>query len=66
MSRYFHSALALVLLAAPCWGQTLKAVSVVPDDALGFLLIKNLRQLSDRVDQLAKKLNVAERVSQYA
>lgn len=63
MSRYFYTALALVLIATPCRAQTRKAVDLVPDDALGFLLIKDLRQLSDKVDQLAKKLNVEERVS---
>ena len=63
MSRYFYTALALMLIATPCWAQTRKAVDLVPDDALGFLLIKDLRQLSDKVEQLAKKLNVEERVS---
>jgi hypothetical protein len=63
MARYFYTALALVLIATPCRAQTRKAVNLVPDDALGFLLIKDLRQLSDKVEQLAKKLNVEERVS---
>src|SRR5438045_2339900 len=63
MTRYLSVGLALVLLAAPCQAQMVKAVDLVPDDALGFLVIKNLRELSDKVDQAAKKLNVAEHVS---
>jgi hypothetical protein len=63
MARYFYTALALVLIAAPCQAQTRQAVDLVPDDASGFLLIKDLRELSDKVEQLAKKLNVAQRVS---
>jgi hypothetical protein len=63
MTRCFFSALALVLLTAPCPAQTARAVDLVPDDALGFLMIKDLRDLSNKVDELAKKLNVEERVS---
>jgi len=39
-----------------------RAADLVPDDALGFLVIKDLRELSDKVDQVAKKLGVEERV----
>jgi uncharacterized protein (TIGR03067 family) len=63
MARHLCAALAFVVLAAPSAAQTTKAVDLVPDDALGFLLVKDLHQLSDKVDQLAKKLNVEERVS---
>ncbi len=63
MRRYLISALALVLLAAPCQAQPAKAVDLVPGDSLGFLMIKNLGELSNRVDELAKKLKVEERVS---
>ena len=63
MMRYLSAALALVLLSAPCRAQTPKAVDLVPDDSLGFLVIRNLRELSDKVDQVAKKLNVEEYVS---
>src|SRR5438093_9058051 len=63
MTRYLSVGLALVLLAAPSQAQTAKALDLVPEDALGFLVIKNLRELSDKVEQAAKKLNVAERVS---
>src|SRR5258707_6826665 len=63
MMRYLSAALALVLLSAPCRAQTPKAVDLVPDDALGFLVIRNLRELSDKVEQTAKKLNVEEHVS---
>ena len=63
MTRYLSVGLALVFLAAPCQAQTAMALELVPDDSLGFLVIKNLRELSDKVDQTAKKLNVEERVS---
>src|SRR5947209_14823312 len=63
MTRYLSVGVALVLLAAPCQAQPAKAVDLVPDDSLGFLMIKNLRELSDKVEQTARKLNVEERVS---
>src|SRR5438093_13609397 len=63
MTRYLSVGLALVLLAAPSQAQTAKALDLVPEDSLGFLVIKNLRELSDKVEQAAKKLNVEERVS---
>jgi hypothetical protein len=63
MTRFFYTTIALVLIAAPIPAQTRRAVSLVPSDALGFLLIKDLRQLSDKVENLAKKLKVEERVS---
>ena len=44
-----------VVLVAPSQAQTTKAVDLIPDDTLGFILIKDLRELSDRVEQLAKK-----------
>jgi hypothetical protein len=47
----------------PCTAQTDKALSLIPDDALGFLLIKDLRSLSDKVNDTAKQLNVQEKVS---
>ena len=36
---------------------------IVPDDALGFIIVNDLRQLSDKVENLAAKLKVPERVS---
>src|SRR5947207_12089913 len=63
MNRWTRAAIALLFIAAPVCGQTTQALDVVPDDALAFLLIKDLRQLSDNVDQLANKLKVPERVS---
>src|SRR5262249_1459010 len=36
---------------------------LVPEDALGFILVKDLRQLSDNVENLATKLKAPERVS---
>ena len=49
MTRYLSVGLALLVLTLPCRAQTAKAVDLVPDDALGFLMIKNLRDLSDKV-----------------
>ena len=63
MARYLCSTLVLVLMAAATPAQTTKAVNIIPDDALGFILIKDLSDLSARVDNLAKKLKVEERVS---
>src|SRR5215207_2119370 len=63
MRRYFSVALVLLLLTVPSQAQTAEARNLVPEDALGFILIKDLRQLSDTVDRLARKLNVEERVS---
>ena len=63
MTRYVSVGLVLLILTAPCRAQTARAVDLVPEEALGFLMIKNLRELSDKVDQLGKKLNVEERVS---
>jgi hypothetical protein len=62
-TRFVAAACALALLATPCPAQTDKALSLVPDDALGFLLIKDLRSLSDKVADTAKRLNVQEKVS---
>src|SRR5262249_6223298 len=56
MPRVLLVALALLLSAAPASAQTAKALDLVPDDALGFILIKDLHQLSDKVEQLASKL----------
>jgi hypothetical protein len=62
--RHFRLAvLALLLSAAPASAQITRAVDLVPDDALGFILIKDLRQLSDKVEQLASKLRAPEHVS---
>jgi hypothetical protein len=55
--------LALLLSAAPASAQITRALDLVPDDALGFVLIKDLRQLSDKVEQLASKLKAPEHVS---
>jgi len=59
------------LMHAPCHavddragrGQTAKSAGSGAGDALGFLLVKDLRQLSDKVEDLARKLKVEERVS---
>jgi hypothetical protein len=63
MHRWILTTVALVGLGAPAAAQDTKALDLVPDDALGFVLVKDLRQLSDRVENLAKKLEVAERFS---
>ena len=60
MSRLTHALIALSLIAAPISADTSKALDLVPQDALAFILVKDLRQLSDKVDNLAKKLDVKE------
>ena len=60
MSRLTHALIALLLIAGPVSADTAKALELVPHDALGFILIKDLSQLSDKVDKLAKKLEVKE------
>lgn len=56
-------ATTLLLTAAPAGAQITKALDLVPDDALGFVLIKDLSQLSRRVEHLANRLGVKEHVS---
>jgi hypothetical protein len=63
MKRWCPAAFALLLVASPVSAQTTKALDLVPEDALGFVMVKNLRQLSDGVEALANKLKVKERVS---
>jgi hypothetical protein len=63
LTRFVAAACAVALLVSPCRAQTDKALSVIPDDALGFLMIKDLRSLSDKVNDTARRLNVQEKVS---
>jgi hypothetical protein len=63
MNRWSSVAVAVLLAAAPAKAQITKALELVPDDALGFICIKDLNQLSRRVEDLAKKLNAREHVS---
>src|ERR1700677_2492258 len=60
MSRMTYVLIALLLITGPISADTAKALDIVPHDALAFILIKDLRQLSDKVDNLAKKLDVKE------
>jgi hypothetical protein len=57
MRRLVLSVVVLGLFALPAWAQTNKALEIVPDDALGFMLIKDLRQLYDKAEDLAAKTN---------
>jgi hypothetical protein len=63
LTKFMAAACALALLVTPCPAQIDKALTLVPDDALGFLLIKDLRSLSDKVNDTAKRLKVPEKVS---
>src|SRR6516164_1250741 len=63
LTRFVAVTCALALLATPCSAQTDKALRLIPDDALGFLLIQDLRSLSDKVTDTANRLNVPEKVS---
>src|SRR5436190_22233675 len=47
----FHATLALLLIATVAPAQTPKALDLVPDESLGFIIVKDLRQLSDKVEQ---------------
>ena len=60
MFRMTHALIAFLCIAAPLSADTAKALDLVPQDALAFILVKDLRQLSDKVDHLAKKLDVKE------
>jgi hypothetical protein len=57
MRRLVWSVVCLGLFALPAWAQTNKALEIVPEDALGFILIKDLRQLYDKAEDLAGKTN---------
>jgi hypothetical protein len=57
MRRLVLSVVILGLFSVPAWAQTNKALEIVPDDALGFILIKDLRQLHDKAEDLATKTN---------
>jgi hypothetical protein len=63
MRNLLCAVLAVLLINAPASAQRKAALALVPDDSLGFVIVKDLRQLSDKVDQLAAKLKVKERVS---
>src|SRR5262245_54097076 len=63
MSCFYRAALVALLFAVPASAQTKKALDLVPHDAMGVIVVKDLRQLSNKVEELARKLKVAERVS---
>jgi hypothetical protein len=63
MRRWLTPLLALVFLAAPVAAQTKNALDVVPEDALGFIVVHDLRQFSDKVAELAKKVNAPAHIS---
>src|SRR4051794_27105999 len=60
MKRQYLSVVVFSLLAVPAWAQTNTALDIVPDDALAFVLIKDLRQLHDKAESLAGKVNAKE------
>jgi hypothetical protein len=62
--RRFAAALVLALLfSATATAQTKQALEIVPDDALGFILVKDMQQLSAHVEELAKKVKAQAHVS---
>jgi hypothetical protein len=61
--RWILAAAALAVLGAPAAAQNTDALDLVPDDALGYILVKDLRRFSDKVESFAKKLGAEERVS---
>ena len=63
MCRPWFAVAALPVLTAPVAAQPVEAFELVPADALGFVLIGDLRHLGDRAAALAKKLKAPERGS---
>jgi hypothetical protein len=63
ITRLLSLCAALLVLVAPCRAQINEAIDIVPADSLGFLMIKDLRQFSDKIQQTAAKLGIGERVS---
>ena len=53
LTKFAAALCALALLVSPCPAQTDKALKLGPEDALGFLLIQDLRSLSDKVNDTA-------------
>jgi hypothetical protein len=63
LTRLTAAVFAVILLVGPCQAQVDKALQLIPDEALGFLMIKDLRSLSDKVNDTAQKVGVEEKVS---
>jgi len=52
-----------LLAAAPALAQSKDALEIVPKNALGFILVKDLGQLSAKMERMAKRLEAKEHVS---
>ncbi len=63
MRAWTYTLAVLTLITAPVCGQTEQALELVPNDALGFVMVKDLRGNSNKVGRLADRLKVPERVS---
>src|SRR5262249_32199165 len=63
MRRSLVPLMVLLMFAAPGVAQTKNALGLVPEDALGFIVVHDLRQFSDKVADLAKKVNAPAHVS---
>lgn len=46
-----------LLISLPAQAQTKAALEVIPDDAIGYVLINNAEQLNDKIQAMAKKMN---------
>jgi hypothetical protein len=63
MRRLLTALIVFLLFAATSVAQTKNALELVPEDALGFIVVHDLRQFSDKVADLAKKVNAPAHVS---
>src|SRR5947209_1151331 len=63
MCRWLPTLLALLLLAPGARAQLPQALDLVPDEPLGFIVIRDLGQLSRKVEQLGTKLHAEQKVS---
>lgn len=65
MRQLVWSIIVLAGFTAPAWAQTNKAVEIVPEDAVGFLVIKDHHQLRDKANDLAAKLNAKDHLAMW-
>jgi hypothetical protein len=63
MTRWLLNLIVLVLVVPLANAQGKKAIDVVPEDALGFIVVKDLQQLSKKVEMLAKKVKAPAHTS---
>jgi hypothetical protein len=60
MRRLILGCVVLGLIAMPAAAQTNKALEIVPEDAMGFVMIKDARTLCDKLQEVSKRINAKE------